>query len=236
MVAGTVVYERADGKAGDDVFDVSGVNDSFVIIRGFGGADEITGGFFIDVLQGGVGDDVIVGGASRDSIFGEGGADSLSGGDGDDLLFADVFNTFISGDDGLDILRVQSDNGITFNVVVGSVERVFGPNSSSVGYVLSAVGGNKTFVLEGRVGNDTLTGGNASNILRGGAGGNDRLNGGGGPGDIFEFNSAWGRDPIQGWFADNGSELIRFADVSNSPGGALDFGELQSWIMEVTLL
>ena len=228
--------KRADGNAGDDVFDASGVNDSSVIIRGFGGADEITGGFFSDVLQGGDGDDVIVGGASRDRIFGEGGADSLSGGDGDDLLFADSFDTFISGGDGLDVLGVQSGNGITFNAAVGSVERVFGSNASSVGDVLSAVGGDKTFVLEGRVGNDMLTGGNASDILRGGsgndvlnggAGGNDRLNGGGGPGDIFEFNTAWGRDVIEGGFADNGTELIRFAGVSDGTGGALDFGDLQ---------
>lgn len=227
--------ERADGNAGNDVFDASGVNDSFVIIRGFAGEDQITGGFFSDVLQGGDGDDVIVGGADRDRIFGEGGADSLSGGDGDDLLFADASDTFISGGAGLDILRVQSGNGITFNAAVGSVERVFGSNASSVGDVLSAAGGETTFVFEGRVGNDTLTGGNASDILRGGsgndvmnggAGGNDRLDGGGGPGDIFEFNTAWGRDVIEGGFADNGTELIRFAGVSDGTGGALDFSDL----------
>ena len=53
------------------------------------------------------------------------------------------------------------------------------------------------------------------------------MNGGGGPGDIFEFNTAWGRDLIEGGFADNGTELIRFAGVSDGTGGALDFGDLQ---------
>lgn len=223
------------GGAGNDIV-TGGIGDDQLF--GEDGNDILTGCQNTDLLDGGDGDDrlFIVGGASRDRIFGEGGADSLSGGDGDDLLFADSFDTFISGGDGLDVLGVQSGNGITFNAAVGSVERVFGSNASSVGDVLSAVGGDKTFVLEGRVGNDMLTGGNASDILRGGsgndvlnggAGGNDRFNGGGGPGDIFEFNTAWGRDVIEGEFADNGTELIRFAGVSDGTGGALDFGDLQ---------
>ncbi len=228
--------ERAVGNAGNDVFDASGVNDSIVIIRGFGGADQITGGFFNDVLQGGDGDDVIVGGAGRDRLFGEGGADSLSGGDGDDLLFADASDTLISGGAGNDALTVQIGDGITFNAAVGSVERVNGSNSAGVGDVLSGVGGDTTFIFNGRVGNDTLTGGDAADILRGGAGndvlnggsgGNDRLFGDGGPADIYEFNSAWGRDRIEGGFADNGTELIRFAGVSDGSGGALDFNDLQ---------
>lgn len=227
--------ERADGNGGDDIFNAANTNDSFVILRGFGGDDILTGGFLNDVLQGGNDDDTLVGGAGADRLFGDAGADSLSGGEGDDILFGDSADTFINGGAGTDILIIQSGSGITFNAATGSVEKVFGANATSVGDVLSAVGGTKTFVLEGRGGNDVLTGGDAADILRGGtgndvlnggAGGNDRLTGGGGPADIFVFNTGWGRDRIEGGFADNGTEKIRFDGVSDAGGGALDFADL----------
>lgn len=69
--------------------------------------------------------------------------------------------------------------------------------------------------------------GSVNDILNGGSGGNDRLDGGGGPVDIFEFNTAWVRDVIEGGFGDNGIEKIRFAGVSDGNGNALDFGDLQ---------
>ena len=227
--------ERVDGNNGDDIVYGGNVNDFAVILRGFRGDDTLTGGFLNDTLLGGDGADVLVGGVGVDRIYGQAGADSLDGGEGNDILFADSDDISIIGGAGRDVVVVQGGPGITLNVAAGSIERAAGSNSTTHGDMLSAAGATETVVLAGRDGddvligggvNDLLRGGDGNDVLNGGTGGNDRLLGGDGDGDIFEFNAGWGIDRIEDGFADNGIEKIRFDGVSDRGGGALDFGDL----------
>lgn len=84
------------GYAGDDLLDLSGLNetafahaafpDFAVVVRGDSGNDEIWGSHGNDELYGNDGDDLIRGGEGDDIVLGEAGNDSLHGGPGRDVI------------------------------------------------------------------------------------------------------------------------------------------------------
>ncbi|HEX8085044.1 MAG TPA: calcium-binding protein [Solirubrobacteraceae bacterium] len=187
---------RAIGEPGDVTFD--------------GDAGE-------DVLYSEEGGDVLNGGAGNDKLTGNAGDDALHGGDGDDLLRADGGADVIDGGPGLDTV---DDWGTAFDAPLVEVTLDGQANDGAPGegddvrdvenletytagrFVMSdgadrvsnfAAAEAQTTVIEGRGGNDVLTGGRSEHTIDGGAG-NDRVEGGwghdtltGGPGrdDIF---------------------------------------------------
>jgi len=97
----------ADGGAGNDTIDLSGLTDGSieVVIQGGEGNDAITGGAGADMLFGDGGADTILGGPGNDTIEGGLGNDSdLRGGLGDDRILGGEGNDFLSGDGGSDTL------------------------------------------------------------------------------------------------------------------------------------
>src|SRR5262249_1897294 len=112
------------GGAGDDLFDLSRVDDNNIDVEihggdgndtikgpkhaksvklfGDAGNDNITGGDGPDLIDGGVGDDTIAGGAGNDTITGGEGADQIDGGTGDDVIDGGTGDDQISGGGGSD--------------------------------------------------------------------------------------------------------------------------------------
>ncbi len=161
-------------------------------VKGSEGADLILGGDATDVLSGGGGDDRIVGDRGTDTMNGGAGDDTLvwNNGDGTDVA---------NGDEGRDDVEVngapaagdlftvqpngvrvkfERTNLVPFTIDIGSSETLhanaLGGNDSIVvgnvgGYSVTAAGG---------AGDDTLTGGDASETFLGGSG-NDTITPGG---------------------------------------------------------
>ena len=92
------------GTADDDVIKCSG--DTSVVVFGFTGNDEITGGDGDDFLYGNDDDDTLNGGKGKDTLYGGfyAGDDTLNGGDEDDLLFGGPGNDTLNGDNGNDYI------------------------------------------------------------------------------------------------------------------------------------
>src|SRR5215208_1755368 len=190
--------------AATERFEVNGLggNDSITANDGVGaltslsvdggaGADTINGSDGADLILGGEGNDILSGGGGDDRIVGDRGSDTMNGGTGDDTLVwnngdgTDVANGDGGRDDvevngapaAGDVVTVQPNgsrikfdrpNLVPFTVDIGSSETL---HANDVGtYEVTAAGG---------AGNDTLTGGDASETFLGGSG-NDTINPGGG--------------------------------------------------------
>ena len=184
---------RLVGTTGNDVLKGLGGID---FLWGGAGNDELEGGDDRDVLHGGPGNDelyggdghdVLYGGTGRDRLNGEGGNDVLvgegwlDGGDGNDTILAGPYS-HIWGGPGADVLmttgggvvryRGSSDGGgtgVTVNLATGT-----GQGADAEGDVISGFWG-----IIGSDYDDTLTGDEKDNWLRGKDGG-DTLDGGGG--------------------------------------------------------
>src|SRR5262249_55941254 len=129
--------------AGDDLFDLSRVDDNNIDVEihggdgndtikgpkhaksvklfGDAGNDNITGGDGPDLIDGGVGDDTIAGGAGHDTITGGEGADQIDGGTGDDVIDGGTGDDQISGGGGSDTYLGAS---------AGSLVTIDGPTST----------------------------------------------------------------------------------------------------------
>jgi len=119
------------GEDGDDRLFGGNANDSLV---GGAGNDRLLGGNGHDRLDGNVGDDVLEGEAGSDRLFGGSGNDILTGGQGRDQLSGgsgadifvftrasdsgtgpdswDVITDFLSGEDRIDLTRLDADTGL----------------------------------------------------------------------------------------------------------------------------
>ncbi|MDI1350208.1 calcium-binding protein, partial [Aquabacterium sp.] len=131
-------FVSADGRG----FDV-------LSVIGNGLANQITGSFNRDSLQGGAGDDTLKGGLGNDTLNGGSGNDSMVGGLGDDTYVVDSLS---------DVVVERSREG-TDTVI-----------SKLTGYSLGANVERLLFDLTGTAGNDLLLGGTLEDTLTGGAG------------------------------------------------------------------
>ena len=167
-------------------------------------ADELTGTFFDDTiegyggndrLRGRNGDDWIDGGSGRDILQGDWGADTLIGGDGDDFLYGGRGDDLMYGGDGSDVLRGNLNDDEMHGGA--GVDFLFGG------------GGND--ILNGDDDRDDLRGQNGNDRLDGGTGA-DSLHGGGGQ-DVFVFrNSGYGYDRVRDY--EIGQDSIDFTDFA----------------------
>lgn len=175
---------RIKGTSGDD------------LIRGLGGNDFLRGLAGSDQLNGGPGNDRLFGGADNDVIKGNGGNDLIEGGAGGDQLH---------GGAGIDTLSyAKSPPGVNVSL-------------SATGQIMVAVGGDAAGDtgdgfenLTGSSFGDRLTGNDAANVLKGGAGVYDQLFGEGGKDKLF---GGAGTDEMTGGAG---------ADVLNGGGGTFD--------------
>jgi Ca2+-binding RTX toxin-like protein len=183
-----------NGTAGDDI--ANGV-DPFLFF--FGGNDTLNGGAGNDILNGNGGDDDLNGGA---------GNDALNGGSGTDEA---VFGAQASGYDfGLNAsgqLTVADRTGAEgVDTLTGIDELRFAGanytlvNGSNAGQTLTGgtfFSANRTDVLLGHGGNDTLNANGGADVLVGGSG-NDTVNGGDGNDLIIQVGATDGRDIVNG--------------------------------------
>jgi len=151
---------RGTDQAGnyyDEVFNI--------VIGTNGGNDPVTD------QPAGTGDDILFGLNNVDIIYGYGGNDTLFGGDGDDKLIGGSGNDTMDGGAGLDALN--------YSDIVGDWNLILDASGNGA---VSIDGNDQFYNMEGIYagsGNNTLTGNNIANDLKGG-GGNDTLYGNGG--------------------------------------------------------
>jgi Ca2+-binding RTX toxin-like protein len=167
-----------------------------------GGADNITGSNFADVLSGFAGNDVINARAGNDFVRGGAGLDTLDGGANVDTVdYADKTVAVSLTLNGATLTSVKV--GSVFEDKIKNFENANGGSAND-----TLIGDSNANVLNGNAGNDTFSGAAGNDVLLGGIG-NDLLNGGfgldnliGGPGidrlvggadadmDKFVFNAA----------------------------------------------
>ena len=171
--------ETLTGTSGNDVLNAT--SDANWTVDGLAGNDTITTLGGNDVITGGAGNDSIVSGGGDDVIRFNGssqGFDSIDGSGGNDRIEATAKGTVI-GLTSLSGVEAISANGF------GSVSI----KGSSAGDVLDFTTVTLTGItaINGRGGNDTLSGSAAADVITGGAGA-DTLRGNGGA-DKFDFNA-----------------------------------------------
>ncbi|MEZ5843276.1 MAG: hypothetical protein R3D27_06020 [Hyphomicrobiaceae bacterium] len=125
-------------------------------------------------LDGRIGDDHLIGGSGDDFIYGRTGADTLDGGAGNDALIFGSGDVLIGGE-GNDYAAVEGNAAAV--VVLGAdngLETILGANGNDV---FDASASSTRIVMQGRAGNDTLSGGEGDDNIDGGTE-NDVISGG----------------------------------------------------------
>ncbi|MDB5701488.1 MAG: hypothetical protein JWL66_1687 [Sphingomonadales bacterium] len=203
------------GGAGYDTLEVFGSRNDYSVRLGTGGAvvvgrldnpgDQTTmtsvEAIFFDydgqsstMTMGTDGNDILAGTAGNDEIFAFAGDDAVSAGDGDDYINpADGLNTVDggAGDDTLDVLGSRDDYSVTAGAggtivvtrldnpgnqtTMTNVEAIFFDYDGQRSAVLTGTAGNDS--LSGTTGNDEIFGFAGNDIIAGGAG-NDHIDGG----------------------------------------------------------
>ncbi len=192
IVLGTQADDQVAGGAGDDRLIGMGGQDS---LAGGDGNDVLLGGAGSDRLEGGNGDDLVRGqGTSGDRISGGSGVNTLDGGAGGDRLVevTPAETILLSASE----LQLDGDRSILFGLEIASLyatgARVLGDARQFPGDV----------TLGGTMGDDTLLGGPAADLLLG-FGGDDLLVSGAGQDTL---NGHGGRDSL---YAGSGDDLLR---------------------------
>ena len=141
------------------------------VIVGLGGADTIYGLGGNDVVCAGQGNDRILGGTGGfDLLFGQGGGDGLLGGGGFDILLGGPGNDLFNGGSRNDLLSYdQSPAAVIVDLAAGTAT---GEGSDTIQNVEA---------LEGSPFNDSITGSDVTEEFFLGRGGDDIIDGGGGP-------------------------------------------------------
>jgi Ca2+-binding RTX toxin-like protein len=207
-----VSYTDDHGTAESVTSAATGVTGDLFI--GTAAANSWTGTAGDDIARGGGGNDTLNGGNGNDVIAGEGGDDTINGGNDNDVIeFSGAAGGFdaVTGAAGSDTV-LTTDSGTTVGLrSIATVEAVtdggFGPmliRGNDAANTLNFSGALLTNVVDIDVagGNDTVTGTNAGEIVRGGAGadtlntaaGDDTVSGGAGD-DTINTNS--GNDTIE---------------------------------------
>lgn len=157
------------------------------VIMGTTGHDALTGTEADDVILGFEGNDTVYAGAGGDVVVGGAGNDVLHGEDGDDVFVASSGWDKYFGGDGSDTLDATQLAPVLYGYSGDqTVENVLGDGST----ILYGTTGHDTLdfsgtvltgiaLIDGGVGNDTITGSAGDDTITGSAG-NDILYGGGG--------------------------------------------------------
>jgi Ca2+-binding RTX toxin-like protein len=136
-------------------------------------AVNLTGNDLDNTLTGNAAANALIGGAGNDTLDGGAGADKLSGGLGDDTYYVDVAGDVVTeaAGEGMDTVRSK----LAAYTLAANVENLYGPGNG----VFNGTGNALNNLIEGGLGNDTLSGLGGNDTLRGGVG-NDSLLGGDG--------------------------------------------------------
>jgi Ca2+-binding RTX toxin-like protein len=236
-IDGTVGNNRLEGLGGDDYIDSGGLIGPY-------GSDTLIGGLGNDTLVGGgavMGDDSLYGGAGDDVLQVSEGANALYGEDGDDLLEAGSGGPYgaadwLSGGAGRDTLDGgggldggDGDDLMYTTYATGSAsgglgnDTIQGSGGSGYSNLYVDGGGGKdqidVFSINNRL---ILTGGDGSDILRGGAGMGVSIDGGLGndlitgyklyPGGPLSVRGGEGSDTIEGSGA---GDLLLYGDAGH---------------------
>jgi len=221
LAAGTAIDAYGDTDTLINIENVRGTNDADVItgdtvgqrLEGRGGNDTIDGGAGEDDLRGEDGNDSILGGDDNDQLRGGSGNDTLDGGagDNDEAYYRDA-----SGGVSVDLSTGTASDGSGGTDTLLNIESVEGSEFADT--IVGAVGVYNS--LDGRGGNDSLTGANdVESVELFGRDGNDTLIGGTG-GAYFEAGT--GDDEIIGGTAAEGFYLLSYfwdAESDNSSNG-----------------
>lgn len=190
------------------------VNGNFVV--GTDGNDTLNGTNTQDVIWAesgddristGSGNDIIYSGAGSDTLYGENGNDILNGGADNDTFYggagdelsADDYFLHIDINNGISLVNTETGETISvpdFINMLESYEFIFEEDSQIIG------GGDSRQIIEGTDEDDTITGGNGFNIIRGN-GGNDIITGG------DNLNFIYGGDGDDTITGGNGTNIIR---------------------------
>ncbi len=209
IARGSAFADQIDGFSGDDQLFGEGGNDILYssegddVMSGGSGNDSLKGGWDRDILSGGDGDDVIWGDEVYQMLYFVG-EDRLDGGAGDDLLIGGQHNDWLDGGEGLDtagFLGMRSNYSLETTGGVSTITGADGRDTLRGIERLQFFDG--LYTIEGHLisrpqdespGNDTLTGNQDANEIRGG-GGDDVIT----PG--------WGRDLVDGG---EGNDVVWF--------------------------
>jgi Ca2+-binding RTX toxin-like protein len=260
-----VSIERAQviGKQRSQIIDASGFYTeqlTSVTLIGAGGDDTLIGSRGSDRLLGSSGGDVLIGRDGNDRMFGGAGPDTLQGDNGDDRLYGqggsgDVLsggngNDVLVGGRGTDWVSEQGDVDfvVTTTMLRGlgvdrlqSIEsvRLSGGDSNNKFDAEAFASARGIVVLDGGGGDDTLIGGNATNLVFGGSGNDVALGGnsndvmyGGAGNDVLYGGRAHdllygeqGRDTLVGdggndkLYGGNSHDLLWAGDGANTISG-----------------
>jgi Ca2+-binding RTX toxin-like protein len=192
-------------------------NDGIDLLFGEAGADIANGGAGNDLVLGGDGNDTVNGDDGVDTVLGEAGDDVVNGQGGGDVLWGGLGVDTVNGGDGIDYLYGQDGNdqlngGADVNIYIG------GDGNDVMGSGLGLPATNATQIFYGEaganlvsggvVGNDSATGGTATDwfimeagddTMRGGAG-NDMFYGGDGN-DLVDMREGAPGAPASGDYA-----------------------------------
>lgn len=166
-----------------------------------------------DTLTGNGGDNRLDGGAGDDRLFGKGGDDTLDGGYGKDM---------IDGGDGIDTVDYSWCPGsleIALIPAQSSIILVDGKEEDSLRNIENIIGG---------FGDDTLTGDDKANILRGGEG-DDTLVGGGGADRFVYTPDSFGDDVILDFDAAGGDRIDLAMKTATGTGLSWNPDGPQAW-------
>ena len=172
---------------------------------GFGGDDEIRGGYGRDQIYGGDGDDSIFGDGDSDFILGGAGDDTISGGAGSDNINGGLGNDRIDGGSGNDRIDGGSGN-----------DRIDGGRGNDTidgdanNDTIDAGTGNDE--IDGGDGNDTINGGDGSDTIEGGAG-DDTIDGGDGSDTI---DAGTGQNNLTGGGTEKDTFVVDFTQTADA--------------------
>jgi Ca2+-binding RTX toxin-like protein len=152
------------------------------VVEAGAGDDRIVGGDERDTLYGGPGDDVVVGGDGNDYVRGNGGDDVVRGGEGLNFLFGDGGDDELFGGSSFEYFTAGSGD----DVVHG------GGGADDIGLGRGddlAFGGADDDEIRGGAGADRMFGEGGNDLIRARDGESDRINCGGGSGDIARVDA-----------------------------------------------
>lgn len=223
--------DQLDGGADNDFADGGADND---LVVGNTGNDSLFGDLGFDILQGGEGADYLSGGMHDDVLNGGLGDDMVLGGDGYNTIqvaSTEAVNDVMLGGPNTDTIATVGGGPVAinnFNAAAASIEvwngggyAIFGTSGNNI-LDFSAMTFSGVVYVDGRAGDDRITGTGGADELRGGEGndtliglggvdilrgyaGDDSLNGGGGVDYLF---GGFGADTLSGG---DGRDILYFA-------------------------